>query len=94
MLLFLFSAALLYELCLASAAGEDDSTVGWVSDPNGRGTLSLIISCVVTFTLCVWSALHVNVPVHGSTHRDLALEKAKVRGLAFARLQFDTFVRL
>lgn len=36
--------------------------VGFVGDPNGRGTTSLVISCLLTLLLCVWSALHLNVP--------------------------------
>ena len=36
--------------------------VGFVGDPNGRGTISLLISCLLTLLLCVWSALHLNVP--------------------------------
>lgn len=35
---------------------------GYVSDPAGRGTWSLIFSCLLTLVLCVWSALHLNVP--------------------------------
>ncbi|GJN66913.1 hypothetical protein PLICBS_000935 [Purpureocillium lilacinum] len=38
------------------------SYVGYVSDPNGRGTTSLVLSCLLTLVLCVWSALHLNVP--------------------------------
>ena len=41
--------------------------VQYVGDPNGRGTLSLIISCVLTLILCVWSALHLNVPSNTQT---------------------------
>ena len=41
--------------------------VQFIGDPNGRGTLSLIISCVLTLILCVWSALHLNVPSHSQT---------------------------
>jgi hypothetical protein len=36
--------------------------VGYVSEPNVRGTASLLLSCVLTLVLCVWSALHLNVP--------------------------------
>ena len=36
--------------------------VGYVQDPDGRGTISLMISCMLTLVLCVWSALHLNVP--------------------------------
>jgi len=61
------------------AAANNNSTgnVGWVKDPDGRGTLSLVVSCVVTLTLCVWSALHLNVPPPNSTFRRLVLEKTK-----------------
>lgn len=41
--------------------------VQYMGDPNGRGTLSLIISCVLTLTLCVRSALHLNVPSNSQT---------------------------
>ncbi|KAI4135952.1 MAG: hypothetical protein LQ341_005821 [Variospora aurantia] len=41
---------------------ESSSVVGFVGDPNQRGTYSLVISCLLTLVLCVWSALHLNVP--------------------------------
>lgn len=37
-------------------------TVGWQSDPDGRGTFTLVSSCVFTLTICVYSAMHLNVP--------------------------------
>ena len=43
-----------------------EAYVGYVGDPSGRGTASLIISCLLTLILCVWSALHLNVPQHGT----------------------------
>ena len=40
-----------------------DTALGrYVPDPDGRGTVSLVISCLLTLILCVWSALHLNVP--------------------------------
>ena len=48
---------------------QNNGFVGYTSDPPGRGTLTLIISCVLTLVLCVWSALHLNVPPPGRTHR-------------------------
>lgn len=41
--------------------------VGYISDPEGRGTPTLLISCLVTLVLCVWSAVHLNVPRRGET---------------------------
>ena len=37
----------------------------WVPEPNGRGTWSILYSCVFTLTLCVWSAIHQNIPRRG-----------------------------
>ena len=37
----------------------------WVSEPNGRGTWSVLYSCVFTLSLCVWSAIHLNIPPRG-----------------------------
>lgn len=41
---------------------EESLTMGWVSEPDGRGTFSLMTSCVLTLSLCVWSAMHLNIP--------------------------------
>ena len=38
--------------------------VGWVEDPNGRGTFGLVVSCLSTLLHCVYSAMHLNLPMH------------------------------
>jgi hypothetical protein len=43
---------------------------GWYEPPNERGTWDIILSCVLTLTICVWSALHLNVPCEESRLRD------------------------
>ena len=50
-----------------SSSALHSSYVGYVGDPNGRGTASLVISCLLTLILCVWSALHLNVPRQNDT---------------------------
>lgn len=45
-----------------SISPDSSRLVRYVGDPNQRGTSSLIISCLLTLVLCVWSALHLNVP--------------------------------
>jgi len=37
-------------------------TTHWVSAPTTRGTFGLLLSCVLTLFLCLWSSLHPNVP--------------------------------
>ena len=52
-----------------------NSTLGWVSEPDGRGTMTIIWSCTVTIALCCWSSLCVNAPARGEKHRWHLLDK-------------------
>lgn len=47
---------------------------GFVAEPDGRGTASLILSCLLTLILCVWQALHLNVPGEGQSSLECVLE--------------------
>ena len=51
------------------SAERSAPTVGFVADPNGRGTISLVLSCTLTLILCVWSALHLNLPKPGNSRQ-------------------------
>ena len=42
----------------------NDTLVGFVDQPDGRGTLSILFSCLLTLSLCVWSAVHLDLPKH------------------------------
>ncbi|CZR66249.1 uncharacterized protein PAC_16150 [Phialocephala subalpina] len=57
--------------------GPGTGTVGWVSGPNGRGTADLVISCLLTLGLCVWSALHLNIPAKDESRRQYWLRRVK-----------------
>lgn len=46
-------------------------------EPNIRGTFRLIVSCVVTLALCVYTALHLNVPQQGIPAYSMYLRKAR-----------------
>jgi hypothetical protein len=41
------------------------NTVGFVKGDNQRDTISILISCFATLGLCVYSAVHLNVPMKG-----------------------------
>lgn len=64
----LFALLALYIFHLANAAALPRSPgnatnlhhVGFVSDPTGRGTISLVSSCFLTLFTCVWTAVHFN----------------------------------
>ena len=51
----------------AHASANETQTVGWQSDPNGRGTFTLVSSCLLTLLICVYSAMHLNVPPYGES---------------------------
>jgi hypothetical protein len=52
-------------LAIATNGAAETGLVKWASDPDGCGTLSVISSCVLTFVLCIWCVLHLNVPPLG-----------------------------
>jgi len=43
-------------------AGNETVVDGWVPEPTGRGTWSILWSCLATIFVCTWSALHLSVP--------------------------------
>jgi len=49
----------------------------WVPEPQGRGTWSLLYSCVFTLIICVWTSIHLNVPPPGETQRAHWFRKLK-----------------
>ena len=45
---------------------------GWKSEPRGRGTWSILWSCLATIFICTWSSQHLDVPVRrGKWYRQL-----------------------
>ncbi|ESZ93832.1 hypothetical protein SBOR_5773 [Sclerotinia borealis F-4128] len=72
--------------CPVSSAGPNDVNItalqtdvalGWVSEPHGRGTWSLLYSCVGTLIACVYTAIHLNIPPGGERIYSGYLRKAK-----------------
>jgi hypothetical protein len=37
-------------------------TAHWEPEPNKRGTFSILSTCLFTMLLCVWTAVHLNIP--------------------------------
>ena len=46
----------------------DESRITWQPEPNVRGTWSILSVCVVTTSLCVWTAVHPNLPAIGQQY--------------------------
>jgi hypothetical protein len=41
---------------------------GWHPEPRLRGTFSILSSCLITMSLCIWTSVHLNVPEHRKEH--------------------------
>ena len=54
----------------------------YVRDPSGRGTVGLLTSCIFTLTLCVWTALHLNIFPEDTSWRQRMLHKSIWAALA------------
>lgn len=39
-----------------------NTTAGWQPNPDRRGTLGIVESCLFTVFACTWSFQHLNVP--------------------------------
>ena len=51
--------------------------VGWVEQPNQRGTYNIIWSCLLLLISSTWTVLHINVPADHETYRDIVSRKAR-----------------
>ena len=48
---------------------------GWRSEPDFRGTYTILASCLSTLFICTWSALHLDIPEHGRPWYSRFLQK-------------------
>lgn len=51
------------------------ATEGWVSSPNGRGTIDILWGCLITTFLCTWTSLHLNIPAPRESHLQRRLRR-------------------
>jgi hypothetical protein len=45
---------------------DTNQTQSWRAEPETRGTFTILSSCLITLVLCLWSAVHTNLPRPGS----------------------------
>ncbi|CAI6339256.1 unnamed protein product [Periconia digitata] len=75
--LCLLTAIILHVSSSTAASPDAAEFTSWYNPPNFRGTWDLVVSCVLTLVLCVWSALHLNVPTEHSKLRQRNLKRAR-----------------
>ena len=52
--------------------------VSWYSQPNERGTWDILTSCVLTMSLCIWTALHLNIPASSDELAKMTLLRSRI----------------
>jgi hypothetical protein len=53
---------------MVSPRGEEEVTVSWRNEPDGRGTWGILSTCIITMSLCVCTALHLNIAHQQAQH--------------------------
>lgn len=72
----------------SSNSTSTTQVLGWVSSPDGRGTIDIVWSCVFTTFLCSWSVLCLNVPALGDGPWHMFRRKIYLSGLAVIGPEF------
>lgn len=63
---------------------------GWVPEPSGRGTWSILWSCIATMFICTWTVLHLDVPKPG--HNWQYVEGRKILSMFVALIAPELFL--
>lgn len=53
----------------------NNTSVTWYPEPRGRGTFNVLSTCLTTMILCVWTAVHLNIPEHNGGMKQSFLRK-------------------
>ena len=48
---------------------SENRTAEWRPEPISRGTFSLVSTCLITMALCIWTAVHLNIPEYGKSSK-------------------------
>lgn len=54
--------------------------IGWISQPDGRGTIDILQSCALTTFLCAWSVLFLNIAAERENRWDFFRNKIRWMG--------------
>ena len=79
---------------LGSFDGNNTLVVGWVDGPNGRGSLDIIWSCLVTIFLCSWYSLCMNASALDDSAFDQYRDKMAMTLLSFLGPEFILLIAM
>lgn len=72
--MFVLTVLLIFAYWVATVRTRNDTLEhGWVPEPTGRGTWTILWTCLSTIFICTWAVLHLDVPIreHGQAYRSV-----------------------
>jgi hypothetical protein len=70
------------------------TTTGWNPEPEGRGTIGLVWSCLATIFICVWSAIHQDLPGEDESNFKRMRRQARYAGVGLFAPEWLAFVAM
>lgn len=49
-----------------SGNSSENLTASWHPEPTTHSSFTILSSCLITLLLCIWKAVHLNLPEHES----------------------------
>ncbi|KAI9722024.1 MAG: hypothetical protein M1812_001984 [Candelaria pacifica] len=77
MLSFGVASTLFFHVVVASNATKSSHMTGWTAEPNTRGTIGLLWSCLSTLLICTWTIQHLNIPAEEDSKWYIFFRKLK-----------------
>ncbi|THY75313.1 hypothetical protein D6C86_03695 [Aureobasidium pullulans] len=66
--------------------GNHTELVSWTAEPQRRGSFGILSSCLVTIFLCLWTALHLNIPHYSDATHPWYIKRQMWRKLGWLTL--------
>jgi hypothetical protein len=60
-LLLTFWTIIIVPPMAVAALPINETEPSWMPEPKGRGTMGILLPCLITLGLCVWTAIHLNI---------------------------------
>ncbi|KAL2796641.1 hypothetical protein BJX66DRAFT_133898 [Aspergillus keveii] len=60
----------------------------WVEEPSGRGTWTILSTCLLTISLCCWTSVCPNIPAQGDSYRSALRDKVHLAAIGILGPEF------
>ncbi len=73
------ASTLFFRIVVTTNVTNESQMTGWTAEPNARGTIGLLWSCLSTLIICTWTVQHLSLPAEkrSNTATQVVLRKLK-----------------